>query len=82
MTANNFRPAPTWALGSAGAVAAFPVLGGIEALNVIVDHDKNGAGERTARKVEARWRPAGREVNLLRPDAPGDFNDIVKGAAR
>ena len=72
---------PCWALGSAGAVAAFPILSGIEALTVIVDHDESGAGEKAARAVEARWLPAGKEANLLRSDAPGDFNDLLKGAA-
>ncbi len=82
MAARQLGLRPTWALGSAGAVAAFPVLGGIEALNVIVDHDANGAGERAARDVEKCWRAAGREVNLLRSDAPGDLNDALRGIAR
>jgi Toprim domain len=78
MAARQLGLRPTWALGSAGAVAAFPVLGGIEAINVIVDHDDNGAGEKAAREVEARWRAAGREVNLIRSDTPGDLNDALK----
>jgi hypothetical protein len=72
---------PCWALGSAGAIATFAVLPAIEALSVIVDHDPNGAGEKAARAAEAHWRAAGREVNLLRSDAPGDFNDLHRGAA-
>jgi putative DNA primase/helicase len=72
---------PCWALGSAGSIASFPMIGGVEALNVIVDHDPNGVGEKAARAVEARWLAAGREVNLLRSDAPGDLNDMLKGAA-
>ncbi len=79
MAARQLGLRPTWALGSAGAVAAFPVLPGIEALNVIVDHDANGAGEKAAREVEARWLAAGREVNLIRSDTPGDLNDALKG---
>jgi hypothetical protein len=69
---------PMWSTGSSGVLAAFPVLSGVEALNVIVDHDVNGAGERAAREVEARWRGAGEEVNLLRPGAPGDLNDALR----
>jgi len=61
---------------------SFPLLSGIEALNVIVDNDLSGAGERAAREVEARWLAAGREVNLLRSDAPGDLNDALKGIVR
>jgi CHC2 zinc finger/Toprim domain len=72
---------PMWACGDSGLMASFPVLAGIEALNVIVDHDENGAGERAAREVEARWLAAGCEVNLLRSDALGDLNDALKGGA-
>ena len=73
---------PIWATGSSGLMASFPVLSGIEALNVIVDNDHNGAGEKAAREVEARWLGAGREVNLLRPGAPEDLNDALKGRIR
>jgi hypothetical protein len=62
-------------------MARFPLLAGAEALNLIVDNDPSGAGERAAREAEARWRAAGREVSLLRSDAQGDFNDALKGAA-
>src|SRR5271166_4880423 len=73
---------PMWATGSSGLMARFPVLSGIQALDVIVDNDYNGAGEKAAREVEARWLAAGREVNLLRPGAPGDLNDALKGGIR
>jgi CHC2 zinc finger/Toprim domain len=68
-----------WAAGSTSLMARFPPLSGIEALNLLVDHDANGAGERAAREVETRWRSADREVNLLRSDALGDLNDALKG---
>ena len=70
---------PMWSTGSSGLMASFPVLSGIEALNVIVDHDLSAASERAAREVEARWLAAGREVSLFRSDAPGDLNDALKG---
>jgi hypothetical protein len=72
---------PMWATGTRVLIGKFPVLSGVEALNVIVDHDHSGAGERAAREVETRWRAAGREVNLLRSDAPGDLNDALKGGS-
>jgi putative DNA primase/helicase len=72
---------PMWSTGSSGTLAAFPVLSGIEALNVIVDHDPNGAGESAAREVEARWLANGREVRLRRSDQFGDLNDLLKGGA-
>ena len=56
---------PVWSTGSRVLIAKIPLLGGIEALNVIVDHDRNGAGEKAAREVEARWLGASREVNFF-----------------
>jgi hypothetical protein len=58
------------------------VSGSVRPLNLIVDHDQNGAGEEAAREAEARWLSAGREVRLLRSDAPGDLNDVIKEAAK
>jgi hypothetical protein len=81
MAARKIGLRPTWALGSAGAIAAFPVLCGIEALTVVADHDANGSGERAAREAERRWIEAGREVVILRADAIGaDLNDAIRGA--
>src|SRR5580700_9845295 len=37
-----------WSTGSTSQLASFPLLSGIEALNIIVDHDHNGAGEKAA----------------------------------
>jgi hypothetical protein len=41
---------PMWSTGSTGLMSSFPVLAGIEALNVVVDNDLNGAGERLRRR--------------------------------
>ena len=81
LTAMSWGLRPTWATGSTALMSKFPVLSGVECLNPIVDHDRNGAGETAAREAEARWRPAGREVRLLRSDAHGDLNDVLKEAA-
>jgi len=72
---------PMWSTGSTGLMSTFPVLAGVEALSIVVDHDVNGAGEKAARQVEAQWLAAGKEVNLIRSDAPGDLNDCLKGGA-
>jgi hypothetical protein len=75
----NFGCRPMWATGDHGLMAKFPVLDGIGALNVIVDHDENGAGEKAAREVEARWLAAGCEVNLYLPEATSaDLNDVLR----
>ena len=70
---------PIWAATSAGSIARFSVLAGIEDLTVLADAD--GPGLAAARACIARWREAGREARLLAP-LKGDFNDLVRGAAR
>lgn len=73
---------PAWAAGSAGGLAKFPVLPGIEALTLLVDNDESGAGQRSALECSLRWTSAGRQVIRLVPNAPGiDFNDLVVGGA-
>lgn len=69
---------PVWALGSAGGIASFPVLNGVEALTVFADADE--AGRKAARAVAERYAAAGREAFVQTP-SEGDFNDILMGAA-
>jgi phage/plasmid primase-like uncharacterized protein len=76
-----FRPA--WAVGSAVAIKNFPVLGGIEALTILVDHDeadRNGrrAGQEAALACSERWTAAGREVQRVVPRRAGaDMADLI-----
>lgn len=72
---------PCWALGSAGAIAAFPVLPGIEALTLLLEDDKLGANARAAETCAARWLDAGREVFTVRPLDGGDVNDALRRVA-
>jgi putative DNA primase/helicase len=72
---------PVWAAGNAGAISAFPVLPGIEALTIFADHDANGVGTRAARACAERWVAAGREVVVRTPPAGLDWNDVVRRAA-
>jgi hypothetical protein len=75
---------PAWACGFAGALETFPVLTGIEALTILVDHDEpdqNGkfAGQHAAQQCAKRWLAVGREVEVLIPTASGaDFNREFK----
>jgi putative DNA primase/helicase len=71
---------PAWALGSAGAIAAFPVLSGIECLSFLREHDE--ANAKAATVCALRWRAAKREVRNVWPDTGGDLNDEVVGAVR
>jgi phage/plasmid primase-like uncharacterized protein len=69
---------PMWAAGSAGGMAKFPVLPGVQALTLLVDNDESSAGQRAADKCAARWETAECEVTLLKPNiANTDFNDVV-----
>lgn len=68
--------APIWACLSAGGIAAFPVLTGIESLTIFADHDDNGTGQGAAAKCVRRWRDAGLEARALMPITRGDFNDV------
>jgi phage/plasmid primase-like uncharacterized protein len=69
---------PAWATGSAGNMAAFPVLAGIEALTILVDHDASGTGQKAAEACAQRWCDAGKEVVRLMPgDLGADFNNLV-----
>ncbi|MDX1975007.1 MAG: toprim domain-containing protein [Rickettsiales bacterium] len=68
---------PIWATGSAGNMALFPVLNGIEALSIFADHDKSGTGLSSAKQCAARWQKAGREVRFTMPPHVGtDWADL------
>jgi len=67
---------PVWACLCADNLAAYPVLGGIDALVVAADHDD--AGRNAVRQVIRRWHEAGRETLVIEPDEHGtDLNDIL-----
>jgi hypothetical protein len=56
---------PVWAATSAGAIARFPVLAGIEALTIFADTDEPGIA--AAEACRQRWQRAGREVRVSCP---------------
>jgi Toprim domain-containing protein len=67
---------PAWALGSAPAVAAFPVLGGVGCLTLLRENDD--ASERACETCAARWHAAGREVFFNQPTTGKDLNDAIR----
>ena len=82
MAARQFILRPVWALGSAGAIAAFPVLDGVERLTLLKEAD--AASERACEACAARWHAAGREVLINSPRVGKDLNDaiiIIRGAS-
>jgi hypothetical protein len=72
---------PVWALGSAGAIATFPVLAGIEAITVLGEVNDGGANHRAAQACAARWIAAGREAFIVTPRVGGDLNDVWREVA-
>jgi hypothetical protein len=56
---------PVWAATSAGAIARFPVLAGIEALTIFADAD--APGMQAAEICATRWRAAGCETRITSP---------------
>ena len=78
--AHEFGESPVWALLSSGEVNAFPVLEGIEALWIAVDHD--AAGTTAAHTCARRWKAASREVFLIKSRHLGDdLNDTARRSA-
>jgi hypothetical protein len=65
---------PVWAVGSAGAIAGFPVIPGVDRLYVFGENDKNGASAKALSECRDRWAAAGRSVTAVRP--PPEFSDL------
>ncbi len=72
-----FRPA--WAVASAGAIATFPVLPGVECLTLLAENDPTNA--RAVDTCARRWHAAGREVIVVEPASGSDILDALRGAA-
>lgn len=70
---------PTWSVGSAGAIARFPVLHGIEALTILTEDCE--ANSRAVESCGNRWLAEGAEVILVAPKSGKDLNDALRGAA-
>ena len=66
---------PVWALASAGAVAAFPALAGLEAITLLAENDPTS--DRVIGQCAARWHAAGREVTVVTPNHGSDLNDAI-----
>jgi hypothetical protein len=66
---------PAWAMGPKGSIASLPILGGVQALTVLVDNDSGAPA--VAETCASRWAAAGRTVRLLTTQHVKDFNDLV-----
>jgi hypothetical protein len=72
---------PVWACLSAGGIAGFPVLNGIECLTIFADNDASGTGLAAARTCAERWHAAGREAVIHVPTETGSDFAALKEAA-
>jgi len=70
---------PAWAVASAGAIATFPVLPGVECLTLLAENDPTNA--RAVDTCARRWHAAAREVIVVESRIGSDLNDAIRGAA-
>jgi hypothetical protein len=80
MAARQLGVGPTWALGSSGGIAGFPVLDGIDRLILLGETEQASAD--AIHFCGRRWRKAGRRVCIAMPDIGSDLNDELMAAAR
>lgn len=66
--------APIWAALSAGGIAAFPVLPGIDGLTILCENDETNV--RAVEECGARWTEAGRDALVVFPLVGSDWNDM------
>lgn len=78
LTAAQWGFGPAWACGDAGHLKAFPVLAGIEVIEIFADDDVPGCA--AAQACAVRWSAAGAEAIVTRAKVPGakDLNDLVQ----
>jgi putative DNA primase/helicase len=80
MAAQQLGVRPAWALGGVGAITFFPV---IERVHTLVLLGESGMASTTAiMRAGARWRMAGRIVQVRMPLAGSDLNDELMRIAQ
>jgi putative DNA primase/helicase len=78
MAARQLGVRPTWALGSTGSIAGFPILDGVKQLTIL---GATGAASQDAIRFCAhRWHRAGRRVRIVMPEIGDDLNDELMEA--
>jgi hypothetical protein len=70
---------PAWAAVSAGGLEQLVLPDIVREVVILVDHDRNGVGQRSADRAARRWVQEGRRVRIALPPEPGDFNDVLAG---
>jgi phage/plasmid primase-like uncharacterized protein len=71
---------PAWAALSTSGLTALVLPPVVRIVIILADHDRNGAGERSARTAAQRWLREGRRVRVALPQECGtDFADLLAG---
>ena len=74
---------PTWALGSAGAIARLPVLRGIKKLFVFGETGDGGANARAVQTLASQWQEKSKAtIFAITPLEGDDMNDALLAANR
>jgi hypothetical protein len=69
---------PAWCVIDEGNMREFPLIAGIEHLEIFADNDLSETGERAARACRERWESQGWEVEIVMAPEPGmDIADLV-----
>jgi putative DNA primase/helicase len=78
MAARQLGFAPVWALGSAGNISKFPVIEGVERLQIL--GEMGAASASAIQFCGRRWHKAGRKVQIVMPETGDDLNDELRAA--
>lgn len=68
---------PVWAATSAGAIATFPIVPGLEAITIFADADDGGVGLQAATACSKRWTDAGLDARIVIAPSEKDFADLL-----
>jgi hypothetical protein len=68
---------PAWALGSASAIARFPVVAGVTTLRIFGEKGDNGANAKAVKQLVTRWQHSGADIYVIDPKIGNDLNDAL-----
>jgi len=68
---------PSWAVGSAGSIARFPVIEGITTLKIFGEKNDNGANANAIKELVKRWKNSGADIYAIEPKNGNDLNDTL-----
>jgi hypothetical protein len=69
---------PVWALGDVGAISFFPVIDGVNEIQILLE--SGAAAKRVFKMCGRRWWKASRKVTKVTPTVGSDLNDALMAA--